>query len=347
LEQYHAADSLRARALAYHGLALTNQGKFKEARTSANKGLDLSRSISDKSVEAYSLNILGVNFWQQGAFEQGVPIIKQSLALYEAMGDKLGQATTLMRLVGSSDYEASKAYMVESIRLQRELGNLSGLAFSLYYLSIFLTLNGDLSSPYPMAEEALSIFQRLGDPVGEANAFSIYGYLAFHKKDYLESSSSFKKAIELNEKSGAFMSSLYNRQELALALVHQGDIEEAKELLHDCVLQFQKINAMDGLAKTMEAVASLFIQQEEPVSAVLLIAWAGDLRQKSRSIIWPMQGKHIDQELAKIRTMIDKTKFAELSAQGRVMTMEDAIALALEGMSESSLANNEIPAGKT
>jgi predicted ATPase/DNA-binding XRE family transcriptional regulator len=347
LAQYHETDSLRARALAYHGLTLANQGKFDEARTSANQALDLSRSISDQSTEAYSLYVLGICFWQRGDFEQGVPIMKQSLTLYEAVGDKLGQATTLMRLVGSSDYETSKAYMVESIRLQRELGNLSGLAFSLYYLSIFLTLHGDFSLPLPMAEEALSIFQRLGNPVGEANALSIYGYLAFYKNDYLESSSYFKKAIELNEKSGAFMSSLYNRQELALALVHQGDIEEAKELLHDCVLQFQKINSLDGLAKTIEAVASLFVRQEDPIRAALLITWAGDLRQKSRSIIWPMQGKHIDQELAKIRRMIDETKFAELSAQGRVMTMEDAIALALEGMSESSLANNEIPARKT
>lgn len=338
LEQYHDADSLRARALAYHGLILTNLGKFDEARTSANQGLDLSRSISDKSVEAYSLYILGVSFWQQGAFEQGVPIIKQSLALYEAVGDKLGQATTLMRLLGASahhDYDVSKAYMVESIRLQRELGNLSGLAFSLYYLSIFLTLQGDFSSPFHMAKEALSIFQRLGNPVGEANALSINGYLALYQTDYQEAISYFKKAIELNEKSGAFMSSLYNRQELALALIHQGDIDEAKELLHDCVLQFQKINAMDGLVKTIEAVASLFIQQEEPVCAALLLAWADDFRQKSRSIVWPMQGKHIDQELAKIRRMIDETKFADLSAQGRAMTMDDAIALALDRMLES------------
>jgi hypothetical protein len=57
--------------------------------------------------------------------------------------------------------------------------------------------------------------------------------------------------------------------------------------------------SFDGLAKTIEAVASLFIQQEEPARATLLLAWAGDLRQKSRSIVWPMQGKHIDQELAK------------------------------------------------
>ena len=44
--------------------------------------------------------------------------------------------------------------------------------------------------------------------------------------------------------------------------------------------------------------------------------------------------------------MIDETKFAELSAQGRDMTTEAAIALALEGISELSLANNQIPAGK-
>ncbi|WKZ35153.1 MAG: helix-turn-helix domain-containing protein [Anaerolineales bacterium] len=346
LEQYHAADSLRARALAYRGLILTNLGKFNEARASVNQGLELSRSISDQSTEAYSLYILGVSFWQRGDFEQGVPIMKQSLALYEAVGDKLGQATTLMRLVGSSDYEASKAYMVESIRLQRELGNLSGLAFSLYYLSIFLILHGDFSSPLPMAEEALSIFQRLGNSVGEANALTIYGYLAFFRNEYQDSIAYVKKAIELNEKNGDLMPALYNRRELAMGLLHQGDMEEAKELLHDCVIQFQKLNAFDGLAKTIETVASLFVRQEDPVRAALLIAWAGDLRQKSRSIIWPMQGTFIDEILAKIHTMIDETKFAELSTQGRTMTMEAAIALALEGIHKSSLANNEIPAGK-
>lgn len=47
-----------------------------------------------------------------------------------------------------------------------------------------------------------------------------------------------------------------------------------------------------------------------------------------------MQGQFIDEILAKIRTMIDETKFAELSAQGRAMTMEEAISLTLEGLSE-------------
>jgi predicted ATPase/DNA-binding XRE family transcriptional regulator len=337
LEQVHTADSLRARALAYHGWILTNLGKFNEARMSANQGLDLSRSISDQSAEANSLYSLGVSYWNQGDFEQGVPIIKQSLALYRAVGNKLGQATTLMRLVGASaqhDSDATKAYMVEGIRLQRELGNLSGLAFSLYYFSMFLTLQGDFSSPFPMAEEALSIFQRLGNPTGEAKALTIYGYLTFFTNEYQESISYFKKSIELNDKFGDVMASLYNRRELAMALLHHGDMEEAKELLHDCVVQFQKINAFDGLAKTTETVASLFVRQEDPIRAALLIAWAGDLRQKSRSIAWPMQRKFIDEILAKIRTMIDETKFAELSAQGRAMTMEAAIALALDGMSE-------------
>jgi tetratricopeptide (TPR) repeat protein len=226
--------------------------------------------------------------------------------------------------------------MVESIRLQRELGNLSGLAFSLYYLSIFLTLHGDLSSPFPMAEEALSIFQRLGNPVGEANALTIYGYLAFFQNDFQKSITYFKKAIELNEKNGDLMGSLYNRRELAMGLLHQGDMEEAKELLHDCVIQFQKLNAFDGLVKTIETVSCLFVRQEDPVRAAILIAWAGNLRQTSRSIVWPMQGKFIDEILAKIRTMIDETKFAELSAQGCSMTMETATALALDGMSEES-----------
>jgi tetratricopeptide (TPR) repeat protein len=291
-----------------------------------------------------------MSFWKQGDMEQEVPIMKQSLVLYEAVGDKLGQATILMRLVRASahhDYQTSKAYMIESVRLQRELGNLSGIAFSLYISSIFLTFHGDFSSPYPMAEEALSIFQRLGNPVGEANALSIYGYLALYQNDYQAAITYFKRAVESSQKIGDFLSYLYNRKELALALIHLGDLDEANELLHDCILQIQKTNNLDLLAKTMETAASLFVKQEEPDRATLLIAWAGTMRQKIHSIVWPVQGKHIDQDLAEIRTMIDEAKFAELSTQGRVMTMEDAIALALEGMSESSLANNEISAGKT
>ena len=163
---------------------------------------------------------------------------------------------------------------------------------------------------------------------------SIYGNLALYQNDYQEAITYFKKALESSEKIGDFMSSLWNRKELALALVHQGDIEDAKELFHDCVLQIQKTNNLDLLAKTMESMASLFAKQEEPVRATLLIAWAGAMRQKIGSITWPVQRKFIDQDIAKIRTMIDETKFAELSAQGRAMTMEAAIALALEGLSK-------------
>jgi len=346
LERYHDADSLRARALAYHGLTLTFQGKFNEAHSIANQSLELSRLITDKPAEAYSLFSLGKSFWYQGD-EQGIPILEQSLALYESLGDKLGQATTLTQLGDHAyqDHEVAIDRLYESIRLQRELGNLSGIAFTLRQLSFLLTFDGDLSSPIPMLEEAGSIFHQLGDPVGEAYVLNSYGQLAFWQERYQEAIAYFMDAYEMGEKSGRLLFSILTRKILAQSLFNQGGTDEAKELLHDCVLQVQKTNALDHVALVIEAVAGLFVHQKQPDRATLLYAWGDVIRKKIGYLHFPVERKLIDHDLAKIRTMIGETRFAELSAQGRVMTMEETIALALEETSESSYRDNEVSAG--
>lgn len=81
------------------------------------------------------------------------------------------------------------------------------------------------------------------------------------------------------------------------------------------------------------------------VRAAPLFAWADAVRKKLSFRQTPMEQKFIDDDLETIRTMIGESKFTELSAQGRAMTMEQAIALALEEKSESSYRDNEVSVG--
>jgi len=60
LERYRKADSLRVHGLLMYGQEVALGGDFEEARKLAERSLELSRAISDKQAEAFSLWGLGV-----------------------------------------------------------------------------------------------------------------------------------------------------------------------------------------------------------------------------------------------------------------------------------------------
>ena len=100
------------------------------------QSLQMARTLSDQQTEAFSLSFLGVFTLLQGSVGEGTPLLEQSLALYRALGDKIGQATTMEWLsINHSDLERATAFARESLGLYRELGHLSGIAASLTLVS--------------------------------------------------------------------------------------------------------------------------------------------------------------------------------------------------------------------
>jgi peptidoglycan/xylan/chitin deacetylase (PgdA/CDA1 family) len=120
--------ALRARGLIIHAHLLRMTNGLKQAESLANQSLVLARSLSDRYMEAYSLWGLGSILTLQGNLEQGIPIVEQSLAIYRSIGDPLGQAIAARWLsLKTNDSGHSKSLLLESLRLSREMGNLSGI----------------------------------------------------------------------------------------------------------------------------------------------------------------------------------------------------------------------------
>jgi hypothetical protein len=63
---------------------------------------------------------------------------------------------------------------------------------------------------------------------------------------------------------------------------------------------------------------------------VRLFAWADDMREKIGDHRPPVEQNSVERDLAVIHSKIDDAEFTRLSADGRTMTFEQAIALALE-----------------
>ena len=331
LERYSTADSLRVYGLLIYGQAVGMGGDFERAGKIAEQSLELSHAISDKQAEAFSLWGLGVCLALQGDVGRGIPIMEQSLALFQSLGDKLGEATVMAWMcLNDNDLERAKAYLFDSLRLFRELGHIAGIAICLNELADRTIWGGDFSSPVPWLEEAHGLYRQLGDTLREGDVLSYYGLLAYWQDDFKQARAYYEESEKLYEKVGHVLNASWSRVDIAYAVLRQNDIVKAKEMFGLCIRQFQKSNNTIGLIYAIEGLASLNVNQNHLERAAQLFAWADAMREKIGDHRPPVEQASVERDLEVIHSRLNDSDFARLSTEGQSMTVEEAVALALE-----------------
>jgi len=331
LERYVVADSFHAQALGNYSICLIRQGNFAEALQIVGQSLQMALTLSDKPAEAHSLHLLGLLTVVQGKMEEGLLLLEQSLDLYRALGHKIGQAHVLSMLaIYSDNRERAAAFARESLQINRELDNLSGIADSLATLTRLTIWSGDFSSPAAWQDEALSIVRQIGDQTTEEYVLMNYGVLTYWQGNYPEAHVYYKEIIQLSERLGDRYTGFWAHVFMAYTLLRQGAIGQARELFEECIQRAHKADWSIILVFAVEGLASLNVNQGQSERAVRLFAWADAMRDKIGDHRPPVEQASVEKDLAVIHSKIDETEFTRLSAEGRTMTVEQAIALALE-----------------
>jgi tetratricopeptide (TPR) repeat protein len=99
----HAAMALDDPALlsdAYsrQGELLSVVGSAEEALACVERALRLKRLIGDKRGEAKALRALGFIYWQRGQYDAALPIHREVLQVYRALGDRETEGMDLINL---------------------------------------------------------------------------------------------------------------------------------------------------------------------------------------------------------------------------------------------------------
>lgn len=329
LAQYPTSNSLRAHALAVHSKYLHRCGKFHETRNSAEQALQLARALSDQQNEALSLFFLGRIMLI--LYNEGIPLFEQSLALYRTLDDKIGQAMVTSWLGKAQrdqgNWERSEFFLFESLQLHRDLGNLSGIAECLEILAEQMIWRGDNSSALPLLEEARTIYSEIEDEAGEWEILHRLGTLAYWQSDYQQARAYFEQAIKFDERVGGTWLN-WTRLNMAYVMLRQGDITQAKELFFK--VGIQQFPSMRAIIYAIEGLASLYANQDQPAHAARLFAWADAKREKIGYPRPPVEQSSVGRDLAIISVSLNQAEFTKFSAEGRAMTVEQVIALALE-----------------
>jgi tetratricopeptide (TPR) repeat protein len=266
----------------------------------------------------------------QGNQKQGIPLVEQSLALYQSMGDKLGQAYALDWLsINQSNPERSKAYLVESLRLYRELGHLWGIAYCLSDLGQLTIGAGDFSFALDCLKEAKEIFRELGNQAGEAWVLNFWGTLAYRQSDYQQACDYFDEAIALFERLG-LSGSYWPRVHLAYTFLRQGNLTKARDSFDLGIRLFREEGNVIGVIYAMEGIASLYLIQEKAEHATKLTGWADALRETIGNYRSPLEQNDVDKNITACLARMGKAAFSDAYENGKNMSLEEAITFALE-----------------
>ncbi|MDQ4077920.1 MAG: tetratricopeptide repeat protein [Chloroflexota bacterium] len=291
------AEQTVTRAKALHGLGTLAiaQSDYEVARAHLEESLMIRRMLGDKYGIAVSLNNLGLVALEQGDPSAARPLYEESLALSHELGDREGVAMTLHNVgvvtYAQGDILGARALYEESLALQRQLGNQYGVANSLNNLGLISWEQGRLAEARVLLEECLTISRALGNKPSMAVTLHILGTIAGD----------------------------------------QGDYDRARFLLEESLALRQEMGDKHGLADSLEGFAQLMVATGKPQRGVRLCGAAEIIRETIGAPPQEAERVHHERYVAVARAQLDESTFATLWTEGRAMTLEQAIAYALDG----------------
>lgn len=175
-------------------------------------------------------------------------------------------------VVSQNDYARTETLCQESLALYQELGNQSGIAFSLHLLSVVSWHNGNLTTGLALLEQALALFQEIGDK--DMTAWSLYlmGLYDGMKGEYARAYTLFKESLALHQqmqhKRGISFSLIHMAQAL---FVTQGDQAKVDALLEEGFALAEELGDKDSLAYSYALKGQIALNQRNADSARSLL----------------------------------------------------------------------------
>ncbi len=287
-----------AESLMHLGNLRMYQGDHTAALRLHRECVQLLRQTDAKWNLAYALFLMGDALAIQDDTEAR-KLYEESLALFRGIGDKWSIALPLTSLghlaAEKSNYAAARTLLEESLTLRRAVGDRFMTAISLNALAEVLRYQGELAAGTLLSEESLKLNQALGQKSGISWSLRNLGDLARAQSDYRRAGMFFREALSLSH-----------------------DLGQKREI-----------------ASTLEALAQITAVQESSARAARLLGAADGLRQAvGVETLHPKERVEHDNQIVALRAQLGEQRFSEAWAEGRALTMEQAVELALEATHE-------------
>ena len=269
----------------------------------------------------------------QGDQAEAQTLHEKSLNLFRSLNDRSGIALCLFRLGGvlkwRGDYAGAEALLEESQQLFQAMGNRWGVAKCLFQSGLVAAEHGEHARSAALYETSLALLEEVGDVWSIAVGFNNRANIAHEAGDW-------PRAQQLHEKSLALFRELGDKDSIAMSLNNlatdlrqQGNLQRAQELALEGLRIRYELGNRRGLAYCLETLADVSAAQGRAAHAARLCGAIEALRESIGAPRPPSEHLQFQHRVvAVIQAQVDGAEFERNCAEGRTMTLEQAIAYA-------------------
>lgn len=266
----------------------------------------------------------------RGDLEQAVTWLDESVAIWRELQNDRGLAFTLIgRGVGAlsqGHVAAAQQLLTESLALGRRLNHRWLIADSLLNLGGVAVAQRDYPTARARLEEATAVAKMGDDRWLVADTLNNLGEVARVQGDYEQARRSYEESRSLYRETAHKPDVARSLHSLGYVALHQGDPDQAERYFRESLAIFRELDSKRGIVECLAGLAA--VRGRTPEAARLLAAAEALLKSYGGSW-WPADQAEYEHHLAGLQAALDKTEFAAAWAAGQAMTLEQAIAYAL------------------
>ena len=316
------------------GLGGPEQGRLMERLEAdhANLRAAIAAAVADGDGES-AVGLAGAlrRFWQvHGHVDEG-------LRALESVADAFPDAPPLDRnkvlngagvLLGErGEWAAARARFEQALAVAREIGDRQRTAIALSNLGNISLNEGDLDAAYPLYREALGIYEQLDEHVWQAVALENLGLVELARGERERAIATFERGLACAEAEEATHEAASVSIPLARARLAGGELDRPRELLIAALQTLQELGDPHKSAECMEAFANVAVAEGRPDDAAALLGAAEALRRSIGAVRHGDQRGWYETTVERVREALGEKTFAAGTARGRLLSVEEAVAL--------------------
>jgi tetratricopeptide (TPR) repeat protein len=218
----------------------------------------------------------------------------------------------------------------ELLKLVQEAGDQLDLADTIFYIGMNMARSGDFMGARQVLEQSLTYLRECGDLIGASGSKRQLAQIALEEGNYAEANAELEENLHFLRQARLNIFIDIPLWGLSVIAMREGNYERAKEWYTECLLFDQQIGLPRQFAECFIGFAGIASAAKRFERAAQLLG-AGEAEEEARGVPF----ENIDQiELKRLivilREELGNANFETLAAKGRLMTMEQAIAFALE-----------------
>ena len=234
--------------------------------------------------------------------------------------------------INTGDIATARLRAEEALALHRTLGDAWGAAYATLMIGNAIGEGGDVTNARPFFAESVELFRELGDElyvlIASVNLAWVTGELgdlaaerAIHEENLRRARTLGNRRIEAG-----------SLAQLAIFVRDEGRLQDASEMLREAIRIDHSLGNVLDVTLDLGRLASVLALTGRAGEAARLLSASEGLTEKLGAEVSWWAARRNQQTLTTIRTRLDEASAAKARERGRALTVDEAVALALEAV---------------